>query len=182
VLLRLAWPLALAIAITACDRRAPVDLDGDRVDPLATRARAAVLFFVSTTCPISNRYAPEMRRLYEHYHAEGVEFSLVYVDNRDSKTDIQENLKEYELPIAALRDPGHRLVRWARATTTPEAALFAHGALVYHGRIDDRFLDFGQERPAPVVHDLADAIDLALADRPPRNPELPPIGCAIPPL
>jgi hypothetical protein len=173
--------LLLALTLSACDRDAPVDLAGKRVDPLASRARATVLLFVSTTCPISNRYAPELRRIYDRYRPAGVEFYLVYVDRHDAKTDIERHTNEYQLPIPALRDPGHRLVKWARATTTPEAALFAHGALVYHGRIDDRSLDFGREQPEAQSHDLVDAIEEALNDRPPARPESPPVGCAIAP-
>ena len=47
------------------------------------------------------------------------------------------------------------LAAWARAVASgrnaaiaPEAAVFAGGRLVYHGRIDDRFVDFGIDRPA----------------------------------
>jgi hypothetical protein len=38
-----------------------VGLDGSPLDPLAADAPATVLVFVSTHCPISNRYAPTVR-------------------------------------------------------------------------------------------------------------------------
>ena len=37
-----------------------------------------VLIFVSTDCPVSNRYAPEITRLLEEFSPRGVRFQLVY--------------------------------------------------------------------------------------------------------
>src|SRR5262245_50952697 len=39
---------------------------------------AIVLLFVRSDCPISNRYAPEIQRLYQRYSSRGFEFRLVY--------------------------------------------------------------------------------------------------------
>ena len=58
-----------------------LDLEGQSVDPLERgEARARVFVFVRTDCPISNRYAPEIKRLHERYRDQGVAFDLVYVD------------------------------------------------------------------------------------------------------
>ena len=56
---------------------AVVGLDGRAVDPLAADAPATVLLFVSTHCPISNRYAPTMREQAEAWRARGVVAWLV---------------------------------------------------------------------------------------------------------
>jgi hypothetical protein len=39
-----------------------------------------VLVFVRTDCPISNRYAPELRRLQDRFAPRGMAFWLVYPD------------------------------------------------------------------------------------------------------
>ena len=74
----------------------------------------------------------------------------------------------------------------AHASVTPEAALFAvkDGKLqeVYHGRIDDRYLAFGQERPQATHHDLEEAIQATLAGRPIPKPSGAPVGCSIIPM
>ncbi len=63
---------------------------------------------------------------------------------------------------------------------TPEVALFdAAGRLAYLGRIDDRYVDFGVDRPAPATHDLAEALDAVLAGRPVAVPRTHAVGCAI---
>jgi hypothetical protein len=157
-----------------------VDLDGHPADPLVSDAIATVLVFVSSDCPISNRYAPELRRLYGRYSPRGVAFSLVYPTARETSAKVREHVREYSLPFGAVLDPAHVLVARANATTTPEAAVFARGgALVYHGRIDDRQIDFGITRPEPTRHDLKDAIEAVLDGRVPEEKEAAPIGCAI---
>src|SRR5262249_44244591 len=147
--------LVSLLAAGAC-RRPPAeapscDLQGRPVDPLRSAAAgraATVLFFVATSCPISNRYAPELVRLYDRFATRGVSFYLVYPDSDDSPATIREHLRAHGLPLSALRDPGHALVRQGHAVVTPEAALFGpDGRLLYHGRTDDRFVAFGKMRP-----------------------------------
>src|SRR5262245_51316021 len=88
-----------------------LDVDGQPFDLWRqTRAPVTVFIFTRTDCPISNRFAPEIRRLYGAYHARGVELYLVYVDPREDAETIRRHLKEYEYPCPALRDPKHTLV------------------------------------------------------------------------
>src|SRR5258708_33881879 len=86
----------------------------------------------------------------------------------------------YAGTMDALRDPKHSLVKYAGATITPEAAVLAGGRLVYRGRIDDRYVELGVERPTPTRHDLADA--LAAGDAgPPAPPGKTPGARRVPP-
>lgn len=176
--------VGLLASLGACQARSgadgPTDLDGHPSDPFAGSAKATVLVFVSTDCPISNRYAPELRRLYERFAPQGVTFRLVYPTVEEPPATIREHLREYRLPIAALRDPGHALVARAKVTVTPESAVFTRGGeLAYHGRIDDRQVDFGEARLEPTRRDLEAAIEAVLAGKTPIDAEGPAIGCAI---
>ena len=38
--------------------------------------------------------------------------------------------------------------------------------LVYHGRIDNWYVEFGSSRPAPTTHELSDAIQAAMKGKP----------------
>ncbi len=173
--------LGALLLLLACRRDAIVDLEGRPVDPLANTAPATVLLFASPSCPISNRYAPEMARLHQQFAARGVVFFLVYADPAAQPAALRTHAREHQYPFPALRDPARQLVARARATVTPEAAVFAPGGrLVYHGRIDDRFVDFGKERPAPTRRDLAEALEAVLDGRPVPVPVVPALGCAIP--
>jgi hypothetical protein len=50
---------------------------------------------------------------------------------------------------------------------------------VYRGRIDDRYLSLGTERPQAMHHDLEDAIRAVLANKPVPQPGGPAVGCSI---
>ncbi len=151
------------------------------VDPLDDpSARAVVLLFARTDCPISNRYAPAVRRLYKTYERRDVAFWMVYPDPRTSKQDVARHLDEYRYPFRAILDPEHELVDHCGATITPEAAVFApDGRRVYRGRIDNWYADFGKARPQPTTHELRDAIEAVLAGRPVARPVTKAVGCFI---
>ncbi len=157
-----------------------VDPDGKAVDAFAAAAKVRVFVFVRTDCPISNRYAPELKRLSEEFAARGVVFSLVYADPSETGANIRHHMNEYSFPGTAIRDPGHVLVRRAKATITPEAAVFAaSGKLLYHGRIDNRYIEVGKSMPSPTRHDLEDAIAAALDGRPQPEESAPAVGCYL---
>ena len=65
-------------------------------------------------------------------------------------------------------------------TITPEAAVYdRQGRRIYLGRVDDRYVALGLERPAPTRHDLEEALDATLAGKPVRQPTAPAVGCFI---
>jgi hypothetical protein len=160
----------LVLGLWGCDTdmaAGVLDLDGKPVDPIAgAGAPITVALFVDSDCPVSNRYAPEVQRLHSRYASRGVKFWLVYPDPGISVETIREHMGSYGYEMAALRDPEHALVRRANAMVTPEAGIFlADGTLVYHGRIDDRYLDLTRRRPQATEHDVATVLDALLAGR-----------------
>jgi hypothetical protein len=171
---------ALVLGLLGCRPASEViDLEGRSADPLAVAAAATVLVFASPTCPISNRYAPELGRLHRRFAPRGVVFFLVYTDGDPAA--LRQHAREHAYPFATLRDPTRALVRASAVTVTPEAAVFVAGRrLVYHGRIDDRFVDFGRERAEPTRHDLAETLEAVLAGRAVPAPATSALGCAIP--
>lgn len=161
---------------------AVVDLQGAPTDPLAgPPATATVLLFISTHCPISNRYAPTIRALADAWAARGVHLWLVYPDPDDDAAAIRTHQAAYALELPTLRDPGHLLVARAGVRVTPEAAVFGPAAPTpaYRGRIDDRVQDFGKIRPEASAHELRDAVEAVLRAEPPRPAQGPAIGCYI---
>jgi hypothetical protein len=162
-----------------------VQLDGSvwdpRVPPPGTRAAAIVWLFTSSDCPVSNRYAPEVRRLVARFGPDGVVFRLIYPNPRETRATILEHMDAFAYVGAtqAFHDPAQRLARLAGVTVTPEAAVYAGGRIVYRGRIDDRYVDLGRERPAPTVHDLADALTAVVSGRPVLTPVTRAVGCFI---
>jgi hypothetical protein len=176
-----AWLFAVVSVATAQVRvESP---EGVEVNPLETPAgiRAIVFLFTSTDCPVSNRYAPEVRRLATKFAPRGVMFRLVYPDPADTRSAIVDHMTafEYAGALQALRDPKHALVKFTGVTVTPEAAVYAGGRIVYHGRIDDRYVDLGLERPSATVHDLDEALASVLAGGTVKHPVTQGVGCYI---
>jgi hypothetical protein len=149
-------------------------------DGMINTLALTVLIFVSTDCPISNRYAPEIVRLYDQFTPQGVRFRLVYPNPLDTPAAIGTHVKSYGYPPIAERDPQHELVKQAGATITPEAAVFdRNGHLVYLGRIDNRFVEIGRERPAATEHDLRQALTALIAGTPISQARTQAVGCFI---
>jgi hypothetical protein len=158
------------------------DLDNRLVDPFQSlpELKATVFLFLSVDCPISNRYAPEIRRLHDSLTPRGIGFRIVYPNPAELPAAIRIHLKEYNLPAVALRDPEQELAKYANATITPEAAVYdREGRRVYLGRIDDRYVSLGVQRPAATQHDLADALAALLAGRGVAQARTPAVGCFI---
>ncbi len=149
-------------------------------DPFSRGAKVTVLVFVHPECPIANRYAPEIQRLSSKFEASGVIFWLVYPDSDFSEEDISKHAREYRYSLPVIRDETHKLVKKSKVRVTPEAAVFdARGRLLYHGRIDDRYVDFGKARPEPTHRDLQNAIEACLAGKRLTEKETHAIGCNI---
>ena len=157
------------------------DLHGRAAKPFDDRdAKLVVFVFARSDCPISNAYAPEVRRLYEAFAPRGVVFWLVYPGADESPDVIRKHLRDFVYPCDALRDPRHAFAKVAQVSITPEAAVFRpDGELLYSGRIDDRYVDFGVARPEPTRRDLKIALTEALAGRPVPRAAGAAIGCFI---
>jgi hypothetical protein len=79
-----------------------------------------------------------------------------------------------------VRDPQHVLVKLAHAEITPEAAVFNRDhQLIYYGRIDNWYVEFGKPRPAPTTHELIDAIEAGIARKLPAQSSIKGVGCYI---
>ncbi len=175
----------LAAPVRAVDVPSVVDLDGWAVDPLAVAAgaRAHVLVFTTTDCPISNRYAPEITRLASAYAARGVRFWVVYPVPGDTPEKIRTHATQFGLHLPIARDTRAALVRHTGVTVTPEVAVIdAQGSVAYRGRIDDRYVDFGVDRPQPTTRDLDQALTHLLAGRPIEPKTTHAVGCFLPDL
>jgi hypothetical protein len=178
------WRIGLVVCVLAASGcghppRA-VDLNGVEVDPLAGDATATVLAFVTSECPISNQYMPELARIAQQLASQRVRFWLVYPNRSDSVAKIRAHVADFAGSMRALRDPVQALVRRAGVTVTPEVAVYrANGELAYAGRIDDRYAALGLARSAPRAHDLEDALRAVLAGGKPRPAAAAAVGCHI---
>jgi hypothetical protein len=108
-------------------------------------------------------------------------FRLVYPSPADDAKAIREHMAAYSYSGAfdAVRDPKQALAKFTGATITPEAAVVVGGRVAYRGRIDDRFVDLGRERPAPTTRDLFDALTAIAGGKPAPHATTQAVGCFI---
>ncbi|MFN7542522.1 MAG: hypothetical protein ACK5TN_06995 [Acidobacteriota bacterium] len=138
------------------------------------RERLRVELYWATECPVAGRYAPEVKRIVEQYRE--VEFELVFAEDGLTVERLERWKKEYGLSVAAVRDEG---ARRAGARMTPEAVVWMGDRVVYRGRIDDRYVGWGQTKGMPERRDLADVIEAWRAGRELRMREARGYGCVI---
>ena len=174
-----AWPGGLAAPAKA--KLVFTDIKGKDHTPFASaKTKAVVFIFLLRDCPVSNVYAPEITRIHSKYSKKGVALYLVHPDpDTDAKSALA-HASEYKLTAPVVLDHNHKLTRRAGAQVTPEAAVFdAKGRLVYRGRIDDLYADFGKKRFNPTRRDLRDTLDALLAGKRLTKRTTKAVGCYI---
>lgn len=162
------------------------DLEGRPIDRLAPPgSRAVVLFFTASDCPIANRYIPEIERLDREFSSVGVHFWWVYPNPEDTAVVVRQHERQFNVHSAVLLDTEQRLTAMAHATLTPEVAVLVPAGSkwreVYRGRIDNRYVSLGQERPSATKHELEDALRAVIAGSAIPLPGGAPVGCSIVP-
>ncbi len=177
------------------DFAAPVSVDpelrvasirGREIQPFKcedSSMRAAVVLFITTDCPIANRYAPEIEKIRAEYEDSGVKMTLVHADPSLSVEDAARHAEEYALKAPIVIDRTHQLAAATGARVTPEAFVIDRsGRIRYRGRIDDQFAGYGERRAQAQSHDLREALTAVLEGREVKCPVTVAIGCLIPEL
>jgi hypothetical protein len=176
----------VAILMAALARQTPTPEFTDTADRIQTPLsqpdrKATVLVFIIPDCPISNSYAPEIRRICGDYEKKKVAFFLVHPDPDVTAAQAKTHAKEYGYTCPVLRDPSHVLVKKTGVTTAPEVAILtADGKVAYRGRIDDWYVGYGRRRAEPTQRDLRNALDAVLRGDAVANPTTKAIGCSLP--
>ncbi len=142
-------------------------------------ARAFVLVFVNTTCPVAQRYLPVLRELEQAYRGKGVQFLAVNEGADDSITAVATQAVRHGMEFPFVKDVDGRCAETLGVRRTPEVAVLDAGRrLRYRGRVDDQYR-LGGARAEPTRRDLALALDAVLAGKDVAVPETPVDGCPI---
>jgi len=141
-------------------------LEGARVDIFGDDSKdVVVILFVAVECPISNRFAPEVNRIYEEFENGDFQMWAVYTDELFTRKEIEAHRSDYQYRMPALIDFDRALAQYCGASVTPEAAVFIREdsgeyRMVYRGRVNNQYVDFGKWRPRPTKHDLREVLEL----------------------
>ncbi len=140
-----------------------------------------MLFFLLPDCPISNAYAPEIKRICADYEPKKIAAFVVHADPDVTAEQAKKHAKEYGFSCPVLLDPAHVLVKKTGVTMAPEVAVLApDGKVLYRGRIDDLYVDYGKRRAEPTQRDLRNALDAILQGKAVPTPTTKVIGCHLP--
>ena len=141
--------------------------------------RAVVVVFLSTECPIANKYLPLIAELAKKDADRSVQWLAVYSSPSDDAAKVAAHVKQYEIKIPALVDSDQQVLQALGAERTAEAFLLdARRVVRYRGRIDDRF-GYDYQREAAKRNDLESAVDELLAHKEISVPTTPVQGCLI---
>lgn len=143
------------------------------------KAKATVVLFMGTSCPINNALVPKLAELQAKYEKKGVRFVGINSNCQESPKEVAEHAKEYKLPFPVLKDAGNVIADQFAAERTPEVfVLDSNQVIRYRGRVDDQF-GIGFKRPKENRADLSLALDELLAGKPVTVPQTPVAGCLI---
>jgi thiol-disulfide isomerase/thioredoxin len=160
--------------LTRADTGKPWSLASDAAD-----AKAVVVAFLGTECPVSNSYVAVLASLSKKYESKGVRFVGVYSNRQDDTAAVAKHAKEFSIPFVVLKDEGAALADRFAAKRTPEAFVLDGTRTVrYRGRIDDQF-DKGIKRVQPKNRDLVNALDAVLSGQAVTQAATEPTGCII---
>ena len=138
-----------------------------------------VVAFLGTECPLAKLYGPRLANLASQYEPKNVGFVAIDSNRQDTLAEMAQYARVSKIEFRFLKDPANTVADLFGAVRTPEVfVLDRHGAIRYHGRIDDQF-GIGFSRNEPKHHDLTIALDELLAGKDVGTPITPATGCQI---
>src|SRR5690349_22865975 len=138
-------------------------------------AKATVLVFLGTECPMVAKYGPRLNALHETWSPKGVAFLGLNSNAGETAEAVAAHAKRSGYPFPVLLDPQRKAADGLKADITPTAILLDAGFFVrYRGAIDDHRVEDRVK-----VRYLADALAAVLEGRDVAVPETTPTGCAI---
>jgi peroxiredoxin len=152
------------------------DVDGRTVSLSDFKdAKAIVVMFIATKCPVSNAYNQRMASLYDDYKGKMVAFIGINSNKAEPVDEIRSHAREHGLNFVILKDVNNTIADKLGASVTPETyVLDRNFDVLYHGRIDD------SQREANVSsRDLRAALDEVLNGKPVTTTQTKAFGCSI---
>jgi peroxiredoxin len=138
-------------------------------------AKAVVVIFVSTRCPVSNAYNKRMADLYQDFKDKHIAFVGINANKAEDVAEIKEHAHKHGLEFRILKDLNNIVADCYQASVTPEVyVLDSSKKLLYHGRIDD-----SRRENQVTSSDLRNALMEILAGKGVAVKETKAFGCTI---
>ena len=142
--------------------------------------KGILIFIQGNGCPLVQKRIPELKRLREGYGKRGIEMVFLNANLQDTREEIREEAKAYEMDFPILIDDAQVMARKLGLTRTAEAILIDAKTqkIVYRGSIDDR-LHYQKEKPEASDYYLVPALDAFLKGEVPATTQTEAPGCKI---
>ncbi|MFQ5709807.1 MAG: thioredoxin family protein [bacterium] len=138
-------------------------------------AKAIVLMFIATRCPVSNAYNERMAALYQDYQSAGIAFVGINSNKQEDVEEIKKHAQDQGLEFTILKDKNNVIADKLQASVTPEIyVLNSDFDILYHGRIDD-----SRREKKVKSRDLRTVLDEILAGKPVSVSRTKAFGCTI---
>jgi len=131
-----------------------------------TEARAVVVIFTMTGCPIVQKSISRIKELRDEFGPKGVVFWLVNSNAADDAATIREEAGDFKIDLPILLDHSQSVARQLSAKRTAEAVCIQSGSwtVAYRGAIDDQY-GYGSEKKRPSHEYLRNALKNLLAGK-----------------
>ena len=138
-------------------------------------AKAIVIMYIATRCPVSNAYNERMVKLYDDYASKGVVFLGINSNKKEDAEECEEHAEENNFKFPVLKDPDNKIADKYDAQVTPEIYVVnSKLELLYHGRIDN-----SQKEDNVESQDLRNALDEILDGEEVKVADTKAFGCTI---
>jgi len=138
-------------------------------------AKAIVVMFIATQCPVSNAYNERMVKLYDDYQPQDVAFLAINSNKAENVNEIKKHAQQHGFEFPVLKDVNNVIANRFGATVTPEIyVLSPERNLLYHGRIDD-----SQRESEVKTKDLRNALNEVLQGKQVTVTQTKAFGCTI---
>lgn len=142
--------------------------------------KATVVVFMSPECPLCQSYTLTINQLMQKYASKSIQFIGVVPTNDFSVKDIVDYKRQYKSNLNLVRDTKNQLVKKMQATITPEVFLINDkGSVLYSGRIDNWAYELGRKRTVITEHNLKDALESIVNNKPIKVKKTKAVGCFI---
>lgn len=145
----------------------------------ARDAKAVVIVFTSTSCPVCTGYVPRLTEIAKKHAGDKVAWIGVASHSFDDADTITKYVANAGLPFPLLKDDGTSLADKLQVDRVPTVLVLDAGRTVrYAGRIDDQ-LSPGVTKAKATTAELADALAAVLKGEDVKTPHTVAAGCKL---
>ncbi len=145
----------------------------------ARDAKAVVIVFTSTSCPVCTASIPKLAEIAKKHAADKVTWVGIASHPSDDADTVAKYVRGAELPFPLLKDDGTSLADKLQVERVPTVLVLDSGRTVrYAGRIDDQ-LSPGVTKAKATTAELADALAAVLKCEDVKVPHTATTGCKL---